>query len=92
MLLVEEICHLATSMKMIAIAEGIERQEQADALRDVGCEYGQGYLFSRPLSVEDCEGLLAAGQESFSQYLCQPVGDCSRRTNGRELWPQGRLS
>ncbi len=84
MLLVEEICHLATSMKMITIAEGIERQEQADALRDVGCEYGQGYLFSRPLSVEDCEGLLAAGQESFSQYLYQPVGDCSRRTNGRE--------
>jgi EAL domain-containing protein (putative c-di-GMP-specific phosphodiesterase class I) len=62
MLLVEEICHLATSMKMKSIAEGIERQEQADALRNVGCEYGQGYLFSRPLSVEDCEALLAAGR------------------------------
>jgi EAL domain-containing protein (putative c-di-GMP-specific phosphodiesterase class I) len=61
MLLVEEICHLATSMEMKSIAEGIERQEQADALRGVGCEYGQGYLFSRPLSVEDCEALLAAG-------------------------------
>jgi EAL domain-containing protein (putative c-di-GMP-specific phosphodiesterase class I) len=61
MLLVEEICHLATSMEMKSIAEGIERQEQADALRGIGCEYGQGYLFSRPLSVEDCEALLAAG-------------------------------
>jgi len=61
MLLVEEICHLATSMEMKSIAEGIERQEQADALRGIGCEYGQGYLFSQPLSVEDCEALLAAG-------------------------------
>ena len=61
MLLVEEICHLATSMEMKTIAEGIERQEQADALRGIGCEYGQGYLLSRPLSVADCEALLAAG-------------------------------
>jgi len=61
MLLVEEICHLATSMEMKSIAEGIERQEQADALRGMGCEYGQGFLFSRPLPVEDCEALLAAG-------------------------------
>jgi EAL domain-containing protein (putative c-di-GMP-specific phosphodiesterase class I) len=61
MLLVEEICHLATAMEMKSIAEGIERQEQADALRGIGCEYGQGYLLSRPLPVEDCEALLAAG-------------------------------
>jgi EAL domain-containing protein (putative c-di-GMP-specific phosphodiesterase class I) len=60
MLLVEEICHLATSMEMKSIAEGIDRQEQADALRGVGCEYGQGYLLSRPLPFADCEALLAA--------------------------------
>ncbi|KJE75865.1 EAL domain-containing protein [Ferrimicrobium acidiphilum] len=60
MLLVEEICHLATSMKMGVIAEGIERQEQADALRGIGCRYGQGYLFARPLPAKDCERLLAA--------------------------------
>ena len=61
MLLVEEICHLATSMGMKTTAEGIERQEQADALRGIGCEYGQGYLFSRPVSAAECEALLAAG-------------------------------
>jgi EAL domain-containing protein (putative c-di-GMP-specific phosphodiesterase class I) len=60
MLLVEEICHLAISMDMRVIAEGIERQEQADALRGIGCDYGQGYLFSRPLPVADCGRLLAA--------------------------------
>ncbi len=60
MLLVEEICHLATSMEMKCIAEGIELQQQADALLGVGCEYGQGYLFSRPLPAPECEALLGA--------------------------------
>lgn len=49
MLLVEEIHHLAATMGMKGIAEGVERQEQADALRGIGWEYGQGYLFSRPV-------------------------------------------
>jgi EAL domain-containing protein (putative c-di-GMP-specific phosphodiesterase class I) len=65
-LLVEEICHLSTSMKMRSIAEGIERQQQADALRDIGCEWGQGYLFSRPLSSSDCETFLATRYVSVS--------------------------
>jgi EAL domain-containing protein (putative c-di-GMP-specific phosphodiesterase class I) len=60
MLLVEKICHLATSMEMKCIAEGIELQQQADALLGVGCEYGQGYLFSRPLPAPECEALLGA--------------------------------
>jgi EAL domain-containing protein (putative c-di-GMP-specific phosphodiesterase class I) len=64
MLLVEEICHLATSMEMTCIAEGVERPEQANALREVGCEYGQGYLFSKALTVSDCEELLASGWTS----------------------------
>jgi EAL domain-containing protein (putative c-di-GMP-specific phosphodiesterase class I) len=67
MLLVEEICHLASSIK--SIAEGVERREQADALRGFGCEYGQGYLFSRPVPAADCEALLAAGYESASERL-----------------------
>jgi EAL domain-containing protein (putative c-di-GMP-specific phosphodiesterase class I) len=68
--LIEEICNLASSMKkMRSIAEGVERQEQADALRGIGCEYGQGYLFSRPVPAADCEALLAAGYESASERL-----------------------
>jgi EAL domain-containing protein (putative c-di-GMP-specific phosphodiesterase class I) len=68
MLLVEEICHLATSMGMKSIAEGIERQEQADALRDIGCFCGQGYLFSRPLSASGCTGLLKARHASLADH------------------------
>jgi EAL domain-containing protein (putative c-di-GMP-specific phosphodiesterase class I) len=58
MVLIEEICHMADSMKMSSIAEGIERQEQYEALSQVGWEYGQGYMFSPPISATDCESLL----------------------------------
>jgi EAL domain-containing protein (putative c-di-GMP-specific phosphodiesterase class I) len=58
MLLVEEICHLASSMTMNVVAEGIERREQYDALRDIGCDYGQGYLFSRAIPANDCAALI----------------------------------
>jgi EAL domain-containing protein (putative c-di-GMP-specific phosphodiesterase class I) len=57
MLLIEEICHMADSMQMMSIAEGIERPEQLDALRGVGWEYGQGYLFSPALDARDCDAL-----------------------------------
>jgi EAL domain-containing protein (putative c-di-GMP-specific phosphodiesterase class I) len=61
MLLVEEICHLAISMEMSCIAEGVERREQAEALREIGCDFGQGYLFSRAIPAADCAALLANG-------------------------------
>jgi EAL domain-containing protein (putative c-di-GMP-specific phosphodiesterase class I) len=60
MLLVEEISHLAASMGMMSVAEGIDCQAQLDALRGVGWEYGQGYLFSRPVAAAECDVLLAA--------------------------------
>jgi len=41
-----------------AIAEGIEDTEQLRALRSLGCQYGQGFLFSRPLSAPDTRALL----------------------------------
>jgi EAL domain-containing protein (putative c-di-GMP-specific phosphodiesterase class I) len=63
LLLVEEICHLAKSMDMRSIAEGIEQKEQVDLLRSVGCEFGQGYLFSKPLPTEGCERLLVDQRE-----------------------------
>jgi EAL domain-containing protein (putative c-di-GMP-specific phosphodiesterase class I) len=60
MLLVEAIHHLAWSVGMVGIAEGIEREEQATALRDIGWTLGQGHFFSPPVPVEACEKLLAA--------------------------------
>jgi EAL domain-containing protein (putative c-di-GMP-specific phosphodiesterase class I) len=59
MLLSEEICHMADSMAMIGIAEGIERQEQLVALHRVGWKFGQGYLFSPALAEAGCQALLS---------------------------------
>jgi EAL domain-containing protein (putative c-di-GMP-specific phosphodiesterase class I) len=44
---------------MEVIAEGIETEEQYQQLKMLGCEYGQGYLFSRPVANEGVEHLLA---------------------------------
>jgi EAL domain-containing protein (putative c-di-GMP-specific phosphodiesterase class I) len=51
---------LAHSLGLHVIAEGIEDVKQLQRLRSLGCESGQGFLFSPPLSVEDTEALLAS--------------------------------
>ncbi|MOA37897.1 Phytochrome-like protein cph2 [compost metagenome] len=39
---------LGHSLELKVLAEGIERPEQMEFLRQIGCDYGQGYLFGRP--------------------------------------------
>jgi EAL domain-containing protein (putative c-di-GMP-specific phosphodiesterase class I) len=48
MSIVKTIVLLAHALEMPVIAEGIETDDQLRALRDLGCEFGQGYLFSKP--------------------------------------------
>ncbi|MFJ4974446.1 putative bifunctional diguanylate cyclase/phosphodiesterase [Streptomyces coeruleorubidus] len=56
--LVEGIVHLADTLGLQVIAEGIEEQPQRDLLADIGCRYGQGFLFARPLTLEQGEAVL----------------------------------
>jgi EAL domain-containing protein (putative c-di-GMP-specific phosphodiesterase class I) len=49
---------MAHDLGFKVIAEGIEHQEQLDFLRDAGCDYIQGFLFSKPMALEDFEQLL----------------------------------
>ncbi len=51
---------LAHSLGLRVIAEGIENEEQLQRLRTLGCEYGQGFLFSPPLAVDEAQVLLAS--------------------------------
>lgn len=48
--LLQAIVQLASSLGLQAIAEGIETQDTAQALRLMGCRFGQGYLFSPPIA------------------------------------------
>jgi len=49
---------MAHTLGMRVIAEGVERNDQVTRLISMGCEFGQGYFFSRPVSVEDAERLM----------------------------------
>ena len=40
-------------MSFSVTAEGIETAEMAEALREIGCDYFQGYYFSRPLPMDE---------------------------------------
>jgi EAL domain-containing protein (putative c-di-GMP-specific phosphodiesterase class I) len=57
--IVRTISTLARNLGMEVIAEGIETEEQYQQLRMLGCEYGQGYLFSHPVHSEGVLHLLA---------------------------------
>jgi diguanylate cyclase (GGDEF)-like protein/PAS domain S-box-containing protein len=57
--MVQAILMIAKAMQLQVIAEGIEKAEQQQSLLLLGCHYGQGYLFSRPVSVEQIDHMLA---------------------------------
>ena len=59
---------LAHNLGLKVVAEGIETTVQLELLRTIGCEFGQGYLFSRPDTANSIEALL----------------DINRTINGRE--------
>ena len=56
---------MAHKLGLKVVAEGVETQEQCELLLAAGCDYGQGYLFSRPVTPEAFEALL-------SQFPAEP--------------------
>ncbi|HEY0430733.1 MAG TPA: EAL domain-containing protein [Pyrinomonadaceae bacterium] len=50
--IVRTICTLANNLGMQVVAEGVETREQLKQLRSLHCEYGQGFLFSKPVDPE----------------------------------------
>jgi diguanylate cyclase (GGDEF)-like protein len=60
--LCEAIVVMAKRLGLKVVAEGIETQQQQQLLAEMGCDYGQGYYLSKPLSEEDFEALLKQQQ------------------------------
>ncbi|AGX87887.1 EAL domain-containing protein [Candidatus Symbiobacter mobilis] len=56
--LCQAIIAMAHALNMQVIAEGVETAQQRDLLAAAGCDYGQGYLFSRPVRSEELEALV----------------------------------
>lgn len=56
--IVRTVITLAHTLSMEVVAEGVETVEQSMQLKSLGCELGQGYLFSKPLDRKAAEAML----------------------------------
>lgn len=65
MALTEAIIVMAHKLGLKVIAEGVETIEQRDLLIGAGCDFAQGYLFSKPVPPEEFELLIQAGLKSY---------------------------
>jgi EAL domain-containing protein (putative c-di-GMP-specific phosphodiesterase class I) len=61
----ETMILMAHKLGLKAIAEGIETEEQLSMLKEAGCDYGQGFLFSPPVPPESFERLLGEPPETY---------------------------
>ena len=75
---IRTIISLATNLGFKVIAEGIESEHQREVLTNLGCDYGQGYLFSRPLGPELLENFLL-GRDGKA-YVFPPPNHVSEAT------------
>ncbi len=65
--LINAMVSMSHALNLRVVAEGIETDEQCNYLRKLGCDYGQGYLFSKPITADAMSSLLAQ-----SMQLAQP--------------------
>lgn len=56
--ILKSIVDMAYRLGLVIIAEGVETKEQSEILKSMNCNYGQGFYFHRPMSVEAAEELI----------------------------------
>lgn len=77
------VVRMAKWLNLPVIAEGVDKKEQVDFLRGVGCEYIQGYYFAKPMPADEYEALIAK-QEAFKEHKGSDF-------NGEELWSSSNM-
>jgi EAL domain-containing protein (putative c-di-GMP-specific phosphodiesterase class I) len=60
--IVQTVIDMARKFNLRVVAEGIETEQQAEQLRAMGCDYGQGFFFSRPMPPEHIPALLRSSR------------------------------
>lgn len=60
--LIRHIVEIAHSMDMVAVAEGVETEDYASYLKEIGCDFIQGFLYYRPMPVEEFEETFILGK------------------------------
>ncbi|HET9468628.1 MAG TPA: EAL domain-containing protein, partial [Vicinamibacterales bacterium] len=90
--IVESILALARTMKTSVVAEGIETEVQMRELQRLGCTHAQGYLFSRPLSADAAEQIIAARQPLGPSAKKASADEAEVFTSKRFKWPEPTLT
>ena len=67
--IVAAVIGLGQSLKLTTVAEGIENETQADILRWLGCDVGQGWLYGPPVSMQDLPKLIDAPMSTSTHTL-----------------------
>ena len=80
--ILSSVVRMAKWLTMPVIAEGVETVEQADFLRSIGCDYIQGYLYSKPLLESDYEELLSGS--TIGTKI--PKVNLIETLNARDFW------
>ncbi|MCL1854966.1 MAG: EAL domain-containing protein [Clostridia bacterium] len=70
------VVRMAKWLDLPVIAEGVETKEQLDFLYSIGCDDGQGYLFSRPIPVSEFELLLKEATGERTDKRVRPIPAC----------------
>ncbi|ABP56373.1 putative bifunctional diguanylate cyclase/phosphodiesterase [Salinispora tropica] len=70
--IVNAVVTLSQQFGLAVVAEGVESELTLELLQDIGCEYGQGFLFSRPLPYERLEAWFGAQVESEAVAAGEP--------------------
>jgi EAL domain-containing protein (putative c-di-GMP-specific phosphodiesterase class I) len=68
----QAIVRLTETMSITAVGEGVETEEQLSALRRVGCQLGQGYLFAKPMPADEFRRNLGPMLHTGSGRLWSP--------------------
>jgi EAL domain-containing protein (putative c-di-GMP-specific phosphodiesterase class I) len=58
----DTVVGIAKNLGMMLVAEGVEDQEEADYFRSLGCQYAQGYLFGKAMTLEELLLLVEKGE------------------------------
>lgn len=88
------IVGLGKWMDLEMVAEGVETKEQVEFLKDLECDYGQGYYFAKPMPTEEFENLLDKRhirEEKKTEYVNKEEPEWMKETLKDELLPGSLL-
>jgi diguanylate cyclase (GGDEF)-like protein len=71
---VAAIVNLGKTLQLCTTAEGIEDEEAMWTLEGMGCDFGQGYLYAKPVPAPEVSAVLHAVRAQFGQFAAEPPG------------------